>query len=67
MSEPIRAPRGTADVLPEDGRRRLELLRTADELFGLAGYGPIETPIFEPTELFARGVGGPPSCSTRPS
>ena len=57
MSEPIRAPRGTADVLPEDGRRRLELLRTADELFGLAGYGPIETPIFESTELFARGVG----------
>jgi histidyl-tRNA synthetase len=23
----------------------------------LAGYGPIETPVFEPTELFERGVG----------
>src|SRR5437588_10917899 len=55
--ERIQAPGGTSDVLPEDGRRRLELLRTADELFGLAGYGPIETPIFESTELFARGVG----------
>src|SRR5829696_5634023 len=51
----IQAPRGTLDVLPEDGARRLELMRHAGELFGRAGYG--ETPIFESTELFARGVG----------
>ena len=57
MTEPIRAPRGTLDVLPDDGRRRLELLRIADDVFARAGYGPIETPIFESTELFARGVG----------
>jgi histidyl-tRNA synthetase len=53
----IQAPRGTFDVLPEDGRRRELLRRSSGELFGAAGYGPVETPIFESTELFARGVG----------
>ena len=33
------------------------LLHSADELLGRAGYEPFETPIFEDTELFARGVG----------
>jgi histidyl-tRNA synthetase len=49
------APRGTLDVLPEDGARRLALQRLADEV--LSDYGPIETPVFESTELFERGVG----------
>ncbi len=53
----IQAPRGTFDVLPDDGRRRSALRAVCEELFGAAGYGPIETPIFESTELFARGVG----------
>ena len=53
----LQAPRGTLDVLPSDGRRRLELLATADELLGRAGYEPMETPVFEDTEVFARGVG----------
>ncbi|MBV9213707.1 MAG: histidine--tRNA ligase [Actinobacteria bacterium] len=57
MAEALRAPRGTLDVLPEDGRRRLGLLRIADEVAARGGYGPIETPIFESTALFARGVG----------
>src|SRR5438477_3109198 len=57
MTEPLRAPRGTLDVLPEDARRRIELLKLANDVFGLAGYGPLETPVFESTELFARGVG----------
>jgi histidyl-tRNA synthetase len=51
------APRGTFDVLPGDARRRLALQRSADEVLGRAGYEPFETPIFEDTELFARGVG----------
>jgi histidyl-tRNA synthetase len=42
-------------VLPEEGERRLALQRLADEV--LADYGPIETPVFESTELFERGVG----------
>jgi histidyl-tRNA synthetase len=57
MAGKIQAPRGTFDVLPEDGRRRLRLLQTAEELLGAAGYEPFETPIFEDTDLFARGVG----------
>jgi histidyl-tRNA synthetase len=57
MTEKIQAPRGTFDVLPDDGRARLRLLGLSEETLGRAGYGPIETPIFEATELFERGVG----------
>ncbi len=53
----IQAPRGTFDVLPQDAARR-ELVRAqASRVLGAAGYGQIETPTFEATELFARGVG----------
>jgi histidyl-tRNA synthetase len=51
------APRGTFDVLPGDAHRRLRLQRDAAEVLGRAGYEPCETPVFEDTELFARGVG----------
>ena len=51
----VQAPRGTFDVLPEEGARRLALRRLADAT--LADYGPVETPVFESTELFERGVG----------
>ena len=53
----LQAPRGTFDVLPGDGRRRLRLQREGAALLDRAGYEPFETPIFEETELFARGVG----------
>jgi histidyl-tRNA synthetase len=53
----LQAPRGTFDVQPRDARRRLDLLRAADEILTRAGYEPFETPIFEDTEVFARGVG----------
>ncbi len=53
----LQAPRGTFDVLPDEGRRRYELLRSAEEILGRAGYGYVSTPDFEDTELFARGVG----------
>jgi histidyl-tRNA synthetase len=53
----VQAPRGTFDVLPDDGGRRARLRALCEELFGQAGYGFIDTPIFESTELFARGVG----------
>ena len=45
----LQAPRGTFDVLPEDGRRRLRLAALAGEVLGRAGYEPIETPVFEDT------------------
>ena len=53
----IRVPRGTFDVLPDDAARRRTLERHAERILGAAGYGRIETPAFEATELFARGVG----------
>jgi histidyl-tRNA synthetase len=53
----LQAPRGTLDVLPPDGRRRLALAGIADDVLGRAGYEPFETPVFEDTEVFARGVG----------
>ncbi|MFT4049762.1 MAG: histidine--tRNA ligase [Solirubrobacterales bacterium] len=58
MPEKLQAPRGTFDVLPEDSARRDELVGAiAAPALGRAGYGRIETPIFEDTALFARGVG----------
>jgi histidyl-tRNA synthetase len=53
----LQVPRGTFDVLPAEGANRLHLLSTADNVLGRAGYWPIETPVFEDTDLFARGVG----------
>jgi histidyl-tRNA synthetase len=53
----IQAPRGTFDVLPEDAARREVLEGHAKRILESAGYGRIETPAFEATELFARGVG----------
>ena len=57
MSERVQAPRGTFDVLPQDEPARAALEREARRILGGAGYQRLETPIFEATELFARGVG----------
>ncbi len=58
MSEAkIKAPRGTFDVLGEDAARRTALEARARSILEGAGYERIETPVFEATELFARGVG----------
>jgi histidyl-tRNA synthetase len=51
------APRGTYDVLPEQAPARAALEDAAARVLGGAGYERIETPTFEATELFARGVG----------
>jgi histidyl-tRNA synthetase len=53
----LQAPRGTFDVLPEHAAPRLALQDECERVLGRAGYGYIDTPIFEATELFARGVG----------
>jgi histidyl-tRNA synthetase len=57
MAKKLQAPRGTFDVLPDDGQRRRELYRRAGSVLGRYGYRPFETPVFEDTDLFARGVG----------
>jgi histidyl-tRNA synthetase len=58
MADRFQAPRGTADALPADAATRERIVVIARELLERAGYRRIETPMFEDTELFARGVGG---------
>jgi histidyl-tRNA synthetase len=55
--ERIRAPRGTFDVLGEQAAARAVLEERAHAILEGAGYERVETPVFEHTELFARGVG----------
>lgn len=53
----IKIPRGTQDILPEDSAKWRYIENKLDELMELYNYKEIRTPIFESTELFARGVG----------
>ena len=55
--ERIQAPRGTFDVLPDEAAARAAVADSARRVLEAAGYRHIETPAFEATELFARGVG----------
>jgi histidyl-tRNA synthetase len=53
----IRAVKGTKDILPAElvGWRRVE--QVARTLLERYGYRELRTPVFEQTELFARGIG----------
>lgn len=51
------APKGTFDILPEQEAARNLVAEHGAQLLDSAAYGRIETPAFEETELFARGVG----------
>ncbi len=53
----MRAPRGTADVLPREAALWLRVEDAVRQACEAAGYGEIRTPIFEHTEVFERGVG----------
>jgi len=54
---PIQAVKGTKDLLPDEIAAWHRIEGTARALFALYGYREIRTPIFETTELFARGIG----------
>jgi histidyl-tRNA synthetase len=54
----FQAIRGTRDLLPPETSLWNHVERIAHEVFGTFGFGEIRVPIFEPTELFARAVGG---------
>jgi len=49
--------RGTHDLLPDEYRRFAHVVDTARDVAGLYGYREMATPVFEFTELFARGIG----------
>ena len=58
MSTPtLKAVRGTRDLLPPETALWNRAEAKAREVFARYGFGEIRTPIFEVTELFARGVG----------
>ena len=49
--------RGTHDLIGEDARTHLQVIERARTTAGTYGYGPIETPVFEFTEVFQRTLG----------
>ena len=53
----FKAPRGTRDLLPPETAAWTRLERLAADLAARYGYGRIETPMFEQTAVFERGVG----------
>jgi histidyl-tRNA synthetase len=53
----IKAPRGTRDLLPPDTALWNHVESTVRDVFRAYNFQEIRTPIFESTELFARGVG----------
>ena len=53
----LKAVRGTRDLLPPETALWNRVEAVAREVFGRYGFGEIRTPLFEVTELFARGVG----------
>jgi histidyl-tRNA synthetase len=54
----FQAIRGTRDLLPPETALWNRVEQTAHAVFGTFGLSEIRVPIFEPTELFARAVGG---------
>jgi len=50
-------PTGTLDVLPEDQHYWRHVRTQARRLAELAGFERLDVPVFEYTELFARGIG----------
>ncbi|HEX4735507.1 MAG TPA: histidine--tRNA ligase, partial [Thermoleophilaceae bacterium] len=53
----LQAPPGTLDARAGSARRRAQVIAAGRDLLEAAGYEPIETPIFEATEVFSRTVG----------
>lgn len=57
MAKIIKVQKGTKDILPQEVEQWHRLEKNALDIFTRYGYKEIRTPIFEATELFARGVG----------
>ena len=53
----LRAPKGTDDILPPISREWRQLLSLWEDWSARFGYDLTLTPLFESTEVFARGVG----------
>lgn len=53
----LQSPEGTKDLLPDEAKYWIQFQQIAFDIFGRYGYVPIDTPVFEQTELFVRGIG----------
>jgi histidyl-tRNA synthetase len=53
----LKAVRGTRDLLPPETELWNRVEATARRVFARYNFGEIRTPVFEDTQLFARGVG----------
>lgn len=54
---PLKAVRGVRDILPGESPRWQQVEAAARDVFEAYGYREIRRPLFERTELFARGIG----------
>ncbi len=57
VKTPLKAVRGTRDLLPPETELWNRIEATARRVFARYNFGEIRTPIFEDTQLFARGIG----------
>ena len=57
MADKIQSPKGTHDILPDEAGRWQSAEASLRDIMDVYGYGEIRTPVFEKSELFARGVG----------
>ncbi|MDD3719159.1 MAG: histidine--tRNA ligase [Actinomycetota bacterium] len=53
----VKAPKGTADILPPDSEDWRRVVEKGTALFRTYGYREIMLPVMEHTEVFARGIG----------
>jgi len=57
VADLLTAPKGTYDILPEQQPLRRWVIAIAEDVFTRYGYRRIDTPMFEDTRLFLRGIG----------
>ena len=57
MPDKVQRVKGVNDILPNEARQWQALERIIQDVMQRYAYGEIRPPIFEKTELFARGVG----------
>ena len=57
MSQKLQPVRGTHDILPKEARKRREIESRFSRVVECYGYGQLETPIFEFTDIFHRTLG----------
>jgi histidyl-tRNA synthetase len=65
VSTSFSAPKGTFDTLPPESATFLAVREAITRTLRLAGYGYVETPVFEDTALFQRGVGASTDVVTK--